>query len=65
MAYGCRVEYINIPIEAVDTHRAKPVVPGYLDEKFRRTGLEDSVETTEPPIATPVTTPAHPVTGPA
>lgn len=37
VAYGCRVEYIKIPIEAVDTHRPKPPVPGYLDEKFRFT----------------------------
>lgn len=37
VAYGCRVEYIKIPIEAVDTHRPKPPVPGYLDEQFRFT----------------------------
>ncbi|XP_034241856.1 6-phosphofructo-2-kinase/fructose-2,6-bisphosphatase isoform X3 [Thrips palmi] len=24
VAYGCKVEYIKLPIEAVDTHRAKP-----------------------------------------
>lgn len=26
VAYGCRVEHIELPIEAVDTHRAKPEV---------------------------------------
>jgi len=36
VAYGCRVEYVKIPIEAVDTHRAKPTVPGFLDQKFKR-----------------------------
>ncbi|CAG7723556.1 unnamed protein product [Allacma fusca] len=36
VAYGCRVEYVKIPIEAVDTHRPKPRIPGYLDDKFRR-----------------------------
>uniref|UniRef100_A0A4D5RA22 6-phosphofructo-2-kinase/fructose-2, 6-bisphosphatase 2 n=1 Tax=Scolopendra viridis TaxID=118503 RepID=A0A4D5RA22_SCOVI len=35
VAYGCKVEYIQIPIEAVDTHRDKPVIPGSLDEKFK------------------------------
>lgn len=35
VAYGCKIEYIHIPIKAVDTHRDKPVVPGTLDEKFK------------------------------
>lgn len=26
---------MDIPIEAVDTHREKPIRPGYLDEKFK------------------------------
>ncbi|XP_021950362.1 6-phosphofructo-2-kinase/fructose-2,6-bisphosphatase isoform X3 [Folsomia candida] len=34
VAYGCRVEYISLSVEAVDTHRPKPNVPGSLDEKF-------------------------------
>lgn len=34
VAYGCRVEYVSLSIEAVDTHRPKPSVPGTLDEKF-------------------------------
>jgi len=35
VAYGCRVEYVKITAaQAVDTHRPKPVVPGYLDDKF-------------------------------
>ncbi|ODN02887.1 6-phosphofructo-2-kinase/fructose-2,6-bisphosphatase [Orchesella cincta] len=41
VAYGCRVEYVKIPIEAVDTHRPKPPVPGYLDEKFRFANSQD------------------------
>jgi len=36
VAYGCRMEQIELPVEAVDTHRAKPKVPGYLDDKFKR-----------------------------
>lgn len=36
VAYGCRVEHIKLPIEAVDTHRAKPAIPGDLEEKFKR-----------------------------
>lgn len=42
VAYGCRVEYIKIPIEAVDTHRAKPQIPGYLDPKFKKENFGDS-----------------------
>ncbi len=34
VAYGCRVEYINLAVDAVDTHRPKPNVPGTLDSKF-------------------------------
>lgn len=26
VAYGCKVEHIKLPIDAVDTHRAKPEV---------------------------------------
>lgn len=26
VAYGCRVEHIKLPIDAVDTHRDKPKV---------------------------------------
>ncbi|XP_065558084.1 6-phosphofructo-2-kinase/fructose-2,6-bisphosphatase-like isoform X2 [Artemia franciscana] len=35
IAYGCNVEYLHLPISAVDTHRPKPPVPGFLDDKFR------------------------------
>ncbi|KAK9722966.1 Histidine phosphatase superfamily (branch 1) [Popillia japonica] len=34
VAYGCRVEHIKLPIDAVDTHRGKPKNPGELEEKF-------------------------------
>jgi len=44
IAYGCRVDYISVPIEAVDTHRAKPIVPGHLDEKFKRNGEDELIE---------------------
>ncbi|KAJ8675477.1 hypothetical protein QAD02_011263 [Eretmocerus hayati] len=36
VAYGCKVENIRLPIEAVDTHRPKPKIPGQLEERFRR-----------------------------
>ncbi|KAF2884529.1 hypothetical protein ILUMI_21645 [Ignelater luminosus] len=36
VAYGCRMEHIKLPIEAVDTHRPKPKVPGELEERFRK-----------------------------
>ncbi|KAF5298915.1 hypothetical protein FQR65_LT09568 [Abscondita terminalis] len=36
VAYGCRMEQIKLPIEAVDTHRPKPKVPGELEERFRK-----------------------------
>lgn len=36
VAYGCKVEMIPIPVEAADTHRPKPEIPGHLEEKFRR-----------------------------
>jgi len=44
IAYGCRVEYIKIPIEAVDTHRPKPNVPGYLEKKFKKMSASGSGE---------------------
>uniref|UniRef100_A0A1Y1KBZ9 6-phosphofructo-2-kinase domain-containing protein n=1 Tax=Photinus pyralis TaxID=7054 RepID=A0A1Y1KBZ9_PHOPY len=36
VAYGCRMEKIKLNIEAVDTHRPKPKVPGELEERFRK-----------------------------
>jgi hypothetical protein len=30
VAYGCRVEHIKLPIDAVDTHRDKPKDPGQI-----------------------------------
>ncbi|XP_017754160.1 PREDICTED: 6-phosphofructo-2-kinase/fructose-2,6-bisphosphatase 1 isoform X3 [Eufriesea mexicana] len=38
VAYGCKVEHIRLPIDAVDTHRPKPKISGYLEERFRRKG---------------------------
>ncbi|XP_026279328.1 6-phosphofructo-2-kinase/fructose-2,6-bisphosphatase isoform X3 [Frankliniella occidentalis] len=42
VAYGCKVDYIKLPIEAVDTHRPKPKVAGYLEERFKREKLQNS-----------------------
>jgi len=35
IAYGCKLEHIQIPIKAVDTHRDRPAIPGYLDARQR------------------------------
>ncbi|XP_016658252.1 6-phosphofructo-2-kinase/fructose-2,6-bisphosphatase isoform X3 [Acyrthosiphon pisum] len=35
VAYGCKMEQINFPIEAVNTHRPKPQEPGFLEDRFR------------------------------
>ncbi|KRT86727.1 hypothetical protein AMK59_2739, partial [Oryctes borbonicus] len=43
VAYGCRVEHIKLPIDAVDTHRAKPKIPGELEEKFLRRGRQNAM----------------------
>lgn len=42
VAYGCRVEHINLNIDAVNTHRPKPKVPGYLEERFRKSAIKSS-----------------------
>lgn len=37
VAYGCRVEHMKLPIEAVDTHRPKPkvkIINCILDKLF-------------------------------
>lgn len=31
VAYGCKVEHIKLPIEAVNTHRPKPQIPGAVE----------------------------------
>lgn len=41
VAYGCKVETIPFPIDAVDTHRPKPKIPGTLDEKFKRSNSKN------------------------
>ncbi|KFM62598.1 6-phosphofructo-2-kinase/fructose-2,6-bisphosphatase, partial [Stegodyphus mimosarum] len=40
VAYGCEKELFKLPVEAVDTHREKPKVPGYLEDKFKLKGCE-------------------------
>uniref|UniRef100_A0A224YTB5 Fructose 6 phosphate n=2 Tax=Rhipicephalus TaxID=426455 RepID=A0A224YTB5_9ACAR len=35
MAYGCEMKKFSVPIAAVDTHRAKPSIPGTLEDKFK------------------------------
>ncbi|XP_065308848.1 6-phosphofructo-2-kinase/fructose-2,6-bisphosphatase isoform X3 [Dermacentor albipictus] len=34
-AYGCEMKKFSVPIAAVDTHRAKPSIPGTLEDKFK------------------------------
>uniref|UniRef100_A0A0V0G8D4 Putative fructose-6-phosphate n=1 Tax=Triatoma dimidiata TaxID=72491 RepID=A0A0V0G8D4_TRIDM len=34
VAYGCKMEEISFPIDAVDTHRPKPKIPGTLEGIF-------------------------------
>ncbi|KAG1711204.1 6-phosphofructo-2-kinase/fructose-2,6-bisphosphatase 3 [Nymphon striatum] len=46
VAYGCEVEHIPLQVEAVDTHREKPVVPGSLCDKFKAKATNGHVETT-------------------
>ena len=38
VAYGCLVEYMDLRIEAVDTHRPKPAVSYHLYLLYSRTG---------------------------
>jgi len=33
-AYGCGVEYIDLDVPCVSTHRSKPSEPGFLDKRF-------------------------------
>ncbi|XP_077495451.1 6-phosphofructo-2-kinase/fructose-2,6-biphosphatase isoform X3 [Amblyomma americanum] len=35
MAYGCEMKKFSVPIAAVDTHRARPSIPGTLEDKFK------------------------------
>ena len=32
-AYGCEAEIVKFPVDCVDTHRAGPEVPGFLEER--------------------------------
>ncbi|KAL7293803.1 6-phosphofructo-2-kinase/fructose-2,6-bisphosphatase [Trichogramma pretiosum] len=36
VAYGCKMENITLPIAAVDTHRPKPKIAGYLEDRFKQ-----------------------------
>ncbi|KAF8793376.1 Fructose-2 like protein [Argiope bruennichi] len=40
VAYGCEMEMFTLPVDAVDTHREKPKVPGFLEDKFKFKELE-------------------------
>jgi len=33
-AYGCGVEYIDLDVPCVSTHRGKPATPGFLDKRW-------------------------------
>ncbi|XP_013792767.1 6-phosphofructo-2-kinase/fructose-2,6-bisphosphatase-like [Limulus polyphemus] len=35
VAYGCEMNLFKLPVDAVDTHRDKPLIPGTLDEKWK------------------------------
>lgn len=39
VAYGCKVEHIKLPIDAVDTHRPKPKIPGDTSHNLGLDGL--------------------------
>uniref|UniRef100_A0A8D8WLR0 6-phosphofructo-2-kinase/fructose-2,6-bisphosphat ase n=1 Tax=Cacopsylla melanoneura TaxID=428564 RepID=A0A8D8WLR0_9HEMI len=41
VAYGCKMEMINLSIDAVDTHRPKPKIPGFLEDKFKKSRLRN------------------------
>lgn len=36
VAYGCKVEHVRLPIEAVDTHRPKPKVETIVTKRIKR-----------------------------
>ncbi|KAG8224584.1 hypothetical protein J437_LFUL010045 [Ladona fulva] len=44
VAYGCRVEHIKLPIDAVDTHRPKPKIPGTLEDRFKKEKKDNYLE---------------------
>ncbi|XP_076369705.1 6-phosphofructo-2-kinase/fructose-2,6-biphosphatase isoform X3 [Tachypleus tridentatus] len=35
VAYGCEMNLYKLPVDAVDTHRDKPLIPGTLDKKWK------------------------------
>ncbi|XP_076328600.1 6-phosphofructo-2-kinase/fructose-2,6-bisphosphatase-like isoform X2 [Tachypleus tridentatus] len=35
VAYGCEMKLFKLAVDAVDTHREKPMIPGTLDEKWK------------------------------
>ncbi len=34
IAYGCKVHYVQFPVDCVSTHRRKPSRPGYLAPRY-------------------------------
>lgn len=40
VAYGCKCEFIKIPVDAVSTHRSKPQVPGTIENLINRSNGE-------------------------
>lgn len=42
VAYGCKVEYIDLQIPSVNTHRSKPSVPGAIEAHHQTLTLEES-----------------------
>ncbi|XP_071037498.1 6-phosphofructo-2-kinase/fructose-2,6-bisphosphatase isoform X4 [Parasteatoda tepidariorum] len=43
VAYGCEMELFKLDVDAVDTHREKPQVPGELDDKFKFKELKEDL----------------------
>lgn len=44
VAYGCKVEHIELPIAAVDTHRPKPEVRAGGHGRPFRCGIADAID---------------------
>lgn len=58
VAYGCRLEYIKLAVDAVDTHRPKPKVPGTVKDESNGTDVkyEDGLLNSETDTVTIIST---------
>jgi 6-phosphofructo-2-kinase/fructose-2,6-biphosphatase 2 len=48
IAYGCRRKDIALGIDSVSTHRGRPPVPGFLEDRFRRKPVRSRTVSMEP-----------------